>query len=58
MSAHTDNGEIRQGQTFTCPECGLRYADEETARRCEAWCRKHKSCNLEIIKHAINETSE
>lgn len=38
---------------FQCEECGLKYAKKETAEKCEAWCREHKSCNLEIIKEAV-----
>ena len=36
-----------------CPECGLHYEDETRAKECEAWCREHRSCNLEIISHAV-----
>ncbi len=43
-----------QGAVFRCPECGLRYPNKELARKCEAWCREHQSCNIEIIKHAIS----
>ena len=42
-------GEI----VFKCMKCGWLYRDEKMARKCEAWCKKHKSCNLEIAKHAI-----
>lgn len=38
-----------------CPECGLKYKEKEWAEKCEAWCREHKSCNLEIIAHAEKE---
>ncbi|MBI2577569.1 MAG: hypothetical protein HYV77_01860 [Candidatus Wildermuthbacteria bacterium] len=38
--------ELRQ-----CKECGFRYIEKEWAEKCEAWCREHKSCNLEIISH-------
>jgi len=38
---------------YQCEECGLFYADEETAKKCQAWCTEHRSCNLEIIKHAV-----
>jgi len=41
------------GKLYVCDECGLKYADEATARKCEAWCSGHKSCNLEIIKDAV-----
>lgn len=38
---------------YQCEECGFLYADKETAEKCQAWCREHKSCNLEIIKYAV-----
>lgn len=39
---------------FTCPECNLRYVEESWAKKCEDWCREHKSCNLDIIQHAVS----
>lgn len=38
---------------YRCEECGLWYRDQATAAKCQAWCAEHKSCNLEIIKHAV-----
>lgn len=40
-------------KAYQCGECGFWYKDEETSEKCQAWCKKHKSCNLEIIKHSI-----
>jgi len=40
---------------YRCEECGLTYADKETAEKCQAWCLEHKSCNLEIIQHAVKD---
>ncbi|MBI2626127.1 MAG: hypothetical protein HYW69_00865 [Candidatus Nealsonbacteria bacterium] len=37
---------------YQCEECGFYYKDKEWAEKCEAWCREHKSCNLEITSHA------
>ena len=37
---------------YQCPECGFHYEDREWAEKCEAWCREHKSCNIEITTHA------
>lgn len=42
-------------ELYQCEECGFRYAEKEWAERCEAWCREHKSCNLQIIAHAVTE---
>jgi len=36
-------------------ECGHFYETEELAKKCEEWCKEHKSCNLEIIKYAVKE---
>jgi len=45
----------REKRLYQCPECGLWYREKKWAKKCENWCKKHKSCNLEIIKHAINK---
>jgi len=37
---------------YQCEECGFNYASPEWAEKCEAWCKEHQSCNLEIISHA------
>ncbi len=50
---HMGNKSNPPKQVFVCSECGLSYADKEWAQKCQAWCREHKSCNLEIIKHAL-----
>ncbi|MDO8429931.1 MAG: L-threonylcarbamoyladenylate synthase [bacterium] len=51
------NGQIlieREGQgLYQCPECKMHYFNKATARQCENWCHKHKSCNLDIIKIAL-----
>ncbi|MBI2101034.1 hypothetical protein HYT53_00295 [Candidatus Woesearchaeota archaeon] len=38
---------------YICEECSFAYKDKKTALKCEAWCRKYKSCNVEITKHAV-----
>ena len=47
--------EIARGdkKLFICEECGFAYPEMEWALKCQEWCRKHKSCNLEIAKHRI-----
>jgi len=42
-------------ELYQCEECGFKYADEEWAEKCQAWCKEHKSCNLEIIEHAVDQ---
>ncbi len=38
---------------YECDFCRLKYKDKETARKCEEWCSKHRSCNTEIAKEAV-----
>ena len=38
---------------YQCPECGLFYEEKEWMKKCKAWCKKHQSCNLDIIKYAV-----
>ncbi|MCP6720296.1 MAG: hypothetical protein KJI72_03210 [Patescibacteria group bacterium] len=48
-------------ELYQCEECGFKYEDSSTslttgkewAEKCEVWCKEHKSCNLEIIKHGM-----
>lgn len=47
--------ENEKSKLHQCPECGLKYKEKEIAEKCEAWCKQHKSCNLEIIKYALEE---
>lgn len=48
---------INQAQqiVYSCKECGMKYHDEKTAKKCEEWCKKNKSCNLDITKDALHE---
>jgi hypothetical protein len=52
MDPIKDNYQINN-KLFQCPECGLFYEEKEWAKKCEVWCKEHKSCNLEIISNAI-----
>ena len=38
---------------FLCEECEMIYWKKALAEKCEAWCEKYKSCNMEIVKHAV-----
>ncbi|MEK6852317.1 MAG: hypothetical protein AABX59_00405 [Nanoarchaeota archaeon] len=40
-------------KVFECEECCMTYLHKDMAKKCETWCKKHKSCNLEITKYAI-----
>ncbi len=43
---------------YQCPECGLHYNEKEWADKCEVWCKEHKSCNLVITSHAIENNTK
>jgi hypothetical protein len=40
---------------YFCTECGMAYAENKWAKKCEKWCLKHHTCNIEIVKHAIRK---
>lgn len=44
--------ENKQNNLYQCKECGFHYKDKETAEKCEAWCKEHKTCNVEITREA------
>jgi len=44
---------LQGNMVYKCMKCGWLYREIEFAEKCEQWCKKHKSCNLEIAKHAI-----
>lgn len=48
-------GHGHKKELYKCPECGFEYKEKEWAEKCEAWCKKHKSCNLEITKYAVKK---
>ncbi len=54
MMAGMNHGHDKPEKVFACPECGMFYKEAEWAKKCAAWCKEHKSCNIEIIKHASN----
>lgn len=53
MMSAMNHGNDKPDRVFACPECGMSYKDAEWAKKCAAWCKEHKSCNLEITKHAV-----
>lgn len=46
---------LTDDMTTSCPICGLHFESKAWAEKCEAWCIKYKSCNIEIIKHVVKE---
>ena len=53
MNHKNHNNDVADNKLYQCPECGLHYENNEQTKKCEAWCKEHKSCNLEITSHAI-----
>jgi uncharacterized membrane protein YdjX (TVP38/TMEM64 family) len=49
---------FKKKRLYRCNECGLSYEDQVWASQCEDWCSKHRSCNLEITRHATNVSIE
>ena len=46
--------EKKQDKTlYMCEECNFYYEDKEWADKCEDFCKEHKSCSIEITKHAL-----
>jgi hypothetical protein len=57
VSIHVEGYSMKKvGDLYECQECHLLYNDERWAKKCEEWCTKHKSCNLEITKHAAEHS--
>tara|TARA_Y100000294_G_C8568649_1_gene341840 strand:- start:932 stop:1090 length:159 start_codon:yes stop_codon:yes gene_type:complete len=50
------NKIIKLGTEYhVCEACDMTYKEEEIAKKCEDWCNKNHSCNIEIIKHAVKK---
>ena len=49
----TEETNFKGRIVYKCMKCGWLYKDEDLAKKCEKWCKKHKSCNLDIAQHAI-----
>ena len=46
--------KINGATYYQCEICKFYYKEKSWAEKCEAFCKKHKSCSLEITKHAVN----
>ena len=38
---------------FLCEECKMMYREKSLTEKCEEWCKKYKSCNMDIVKYAV-----
>ena len=51
--------EVINGKTYyQCEECDFYYEEKELAQKCEDFCKEHKSCSIEITKHAVKPTKK
>lgn len=47
---------IKKGKKhFQCNECKFIYKDRKWAEKCQSWCSKNYSCNIDIIKYAVSK---
>lgn len=46
---------LEKHRLYQCEDCKLSYLDKYYAKKCEEWCKKNKTCNIEITKHAANK---
>ncbi len=44
---------MSEKKVFQCPECGLHYRGQQIVKQCEAFCKKHKACSMEIATQAV-----
>lgn len=44
---------IGKSKFYQCEDCKLPYLDRYYAQKCEEWCKKNKTCNIEITKHSV-----
>lgn len=40
---------------YKCGICELIYKEKRLDEKCEEWCKKNNSCNLNITKHSIKQ---
>ena len=53
MADELGGQQTKKEKVYQCPECGLHYEDEKMAKQCEAFCKEHNACSLEITQFSI-----
>lgn len=46
--------KINGKEYYQCEICKFYYREKKQAEKCQAWCDKHHSCNIEITKNSVN----
>lgn len=53
--AHDENRQekhVETAEVYQCPICLLHFCEKSLQQQCEAWCRTHNSCNLQIASQS------
>jgi len=50
--------KINDKEYYLCEGCKFYYKDKNQAEKCQDWCNKNHSCNIEITKSAVNPKKE
>lgn len=45
---------VRGETLYVCEFCGLLYKEKYWAQRCEAYCKEHNACSLDIMQHTVH----
>ncbi len=53
----TKTNQKEDKELHQCEECGFCYEEREWAEKCEAWCKEHQSCNIEITARGLPPAS-
>lgn len=46
--------KIKGNEYYQCEICKFYYKERSLAEKCQEWCSKYHSCNVDITKHAVN----
>jgi hypothetical protein len=49
---------MAEKQLFQCSVCGLHYENKEIAKKCEAYCKEHNGCSLDITKLSVERNKQ
>ena len=54
----TDNLKADGKELYLCEACGFHYKEKTQAEKCDAWCKEHKTCSMEITKTSVEMNSD
>lgn len=43
---------------YKCEDCGFSYEKSDDAQECEAWCKKHGNCNMDITARSVERRAK